>query len=323
MRFSGRFSQTYFVPPEQAPLLGGGLGLGAPHAIDGLAEQLHHVEAVDRLGGPGHLLRHPQGVGLGHVAGRLAHGRPVPAARLQLVAEPADGGPVPAGGDGDDPPRVEVDHRRYVVLPAPARGVVYPHAAHPGVVGRVERLPDGPRQDGPDPRVAHAELAGDLRRRHPRRRHHEDLHLEQGREVGVRAHLPRHARRQDAVLGAVDAGHRAVHDGLVLPYVQVAPRALARVVDPAPRVAGGALDGHAGHASHAHVQLVGLLPCAGFEPDVLDAPLGPQAHRPLEKGHEHPRALVHHGSSPRSPPVRGIIPFGGGAPRAARRRATH
>lgn len=59
------------------------------------------MEAVDGLGRLGHLGCDAERVRLGHVPGDLEDAGAVAAALLQLVAEPADGTPVPALRIGD------------------------------------------------------------------------------------------------------------------------------------------------------------------------------------------------------------------------------
>lgn len=82
--------------------------------------------------------------------------------------------------------------------------------------------------------------------RHPgdgHRQHRQDQHLgleRRGEVLSVWRH-PGHLGRDRSVLPAVEAGQPAMKEGLVLPYVQVAPRSLPRGVDAVRRPAPGHL----------------------------------------------------------------------------------
>jgi hypothetical protein len=66
------------------------------------------------------------------------------------------------------------------------------------------------------------------------------LRLKERCEVRLRPHLSGHPCGMHIVFGAVRPGQRAVHDGLVLPDVEMPPGPLARVTDAALPVAYGA-----------------------------------------------------------------------------------
>ena len=82
------------------------------------------------------------------------------------------------------------------------------------------------------------------------------LRLKEGGEVRLRPHLSGHPCGMHTVFGAVGPGQRAVHDGLVLPDVEVSPGPLARVTGAAPPVAYGTLDCLALPVRDPHMELV-------------------------------------------------------------------
>lgn len=76
---------------------------------------------------------------------------------------------------------------------------------------------------------------------HTKERYHDHLRLKERGEVRLRPHLSGHPCGMHTVFGAVGPGQRAVHDGLVLPDVEVSPGPLARVTGAAHPVADGTL----------------------------------------------------------------------------------
>ncbi len=98
------------------------------------------------------------------------------------------------------------------------------------------------------------------------------LRLEERCEVRLLPHLSGHPCGMYTVLGAVGPGQRAVHDGLVLPDVEVSPGPLARVVGAAPPVADRALERLAPPVRDPHMELV-LRFLALLKPDARDLPL--------------------------------------------------
>ena len=84
------------------------------------------------------------------------------------------------------------------------------------------------------------------------------------------------------VFGAVGPEQRAVHDGLVLPDVEVSPGPLARVTGAAHPVADGTLHRLALPVGHPHMELA-LRPLALLKPDARDLPFVLKSHRPLKE----------------------------------------
>ena len=81
-----------------------------------------------------------------------------------------------------------------------------------------------------------------------------------------------------AVFGAVGPGQRAVHDGLILPDVEMSPGPLARVVGTAHPVAYWAFHCLALPVGDPHMELV-LRFLALLKPDARDLPLVAESHR--------------------------------------------
>ena len=101
------------------------------------------------------------------------------------------------------------------------------------------------------------------------------LRLQERCEVRLRPHLSGHPASMHAVFGAVGPGQRAVHDGLVLPDVEMPPGPLARVVGAALPVAYGALDCLALPVRHPHREFI-LRSLALLKPDIEELPLVPK-----------------------------------------------
>ncbi|MFC2648004.1 MAG: hypothetical protein ACFNZW_08690 [Coriobacteriaceae bacterium] len=106
---------------------------------------------------------------------------------------------------------------------------------------------------------------------HSRERHHDHLRLEERCEVRLRPHLPGHPCGMHTVFGAVCPGHGAVHDGLVLPDVEMPQGPLARIVGAALPMAYGAFHCLAPPVRDPHMELV-LRFLALLKPDARDLP---------------------------------------------------
>ena len=104
------------------------------------------------------------------------------------------------------------------------------------------------------------------------------LRLKEGGEVRLRADLSGHPCGMHTVFGAVGPGQRAVHDGLVLPDVEVSPGPLARVTGAAHPVAYWALHHLALPVGHPHMELA-LRFLALLKPDTRDLPLVAESPR--------------------------------------------
>ena len=117
-----------------------------------------------------------------------------------------------------------------------------------------------------------------------------------GRAPGVQVRRHGDVGAAPGARGVVDAGagdarvvgarHGAADNRPVLPDVEVAPGALARVARAAGRPAHRAGHGGPAPAGDPRVQLVGAL--VRLEPDVGDLPGVAEAHRPLEEPGRHP-----------------------------------
>ena len=120
--------------------------------------------------------------------------------------------------------------------------------------------------------------------------------------------LPGNAHGDDAVDRAPDPGDLAVDDRPVLPDVEVAPLALAGVVDAVHAPARGAEHGRARRSLHEDVQLV-FAPCDLPELRIDDLPFGAEVQGLLEKSREHCRLGVHVCSDSVAPSACPMVPL--------------
>ena len=273
------------APGEQRALLLGLPGLGHPHLVDLPGGDLDDVEPVGHALGVGQVLGDALGKRRGQVAGHDLDGERIAAVRLELRGEGRHRRGVAAQLADHDAGLVEVHEARDVAVAAPAGRLVDPDLSHAGEVGPRVRLADDPVEHRPHPRVALAHEPRYAPDRHGRHRHQQHLRLEQRGEVLRVRRRPRDLGR-DGPSRAVQARQPAVDEGLVLPDVEVAPRALARVVDAVVAAAPRAGKGVPGRALDVDVQLR-RHPGRLLYLDAHDGPLGAEPERPAYQRRHH------------------------------------
>ena len=184
-------------------LVEGDLGFGEV-VIDALDEGAAHVDA--------HFLD----------AGRIA------VVGFEIVGEGGNRIGVAAVGHEQHAPLIDVDEQRDIVVPASGGCFVDGHALDACEVGACARSLDPVMDDAPQTRVMLLHKPSCGSDRHGGDERH-DEGLEQQREAGT-GPRPRHGDLLDAAVGAGDARHARVQEGLVLEEVEMPPLLHGRVV---------------------------------------------------------------------------------------------
>jgi hypothetical protein len=107
----------------------------AAHLVDGVADQLHHIKAVEGDLGLGEVLGYTSDEGRAHVDTRLLDARGISAAVFEMIGELAYGVGAAAVGHEYDAVAVDVDHQGNVVLAALCSCLVDANALDVGKIG--------------------------------------------------------------------------------------------------------------------------------------------------------------------------------------------
>jgi hypothetical protein len=194
-----------------------------------------------------------------------------------------------AVGNEQHAPLIDIDEQRDIVVPASGGCFVDGHALDACEVGACARSLDPVMHDAPQTRVMLLHKPSCGSDRHGGDERHDDG-LEQQREAGT-GPRPRHGDLLDAAVGAGDARHARVQEGLVLEEIEMPPLLHGRVVHRA--VSRAALWAREAPAS-GEVDLDIETAPLGIEGAGLDHPRRDQPERQL-----HQIGVAHRGVSRR------------------------
>ena len=204
------------------------LHLAASDLVDGVADELHDVEAVECDLGLGEIVGDAGDEGRAHVDRGLLDAGGIAAVRLDMIRKLTDDIGAATVGDEHDASVVDVGDDGDVVLSALCRGLIDGDACDAGEIHARDGRADVVEDDAPQTFVGDLEEArGDGDGHMDGERHGEAL--EQQREAGA-GPCPRHGDEAHAALRAVDAWRARGEDRLVLEEVEMAPLLLDGVV---------------------------------------------------------------------------------------------
>ena len=200
----------------------------APHPIDGIADDLHDMEAVEGDISVGKVGFHPLDEGGRQVAADIAHLVRIAVVGLEVLGEGGNGATVLAGGGKQDAELVQIDKQADVVVAPFACGLIHADAGYAAVVLLTACLRDIVAHHSPDAGVLLADQTGQ-RLDGKVANQCQDQRFEQQREPAARP-CPGDLDLMNPAGRTFHPWHTRMQKCLVLKEIQVAPALLFGVV---------------------------------------------------------------------------------------------